>query len=175
MSEIKDSGARTEFASGAVRDSAKGRGRMDLLPMLSVWLISRIYEDGAEKYAENNWLKGIPVRNYVKSAMNHLTKYMEGMRDEPHLTMAGWNILGAIYTAAMVHIGKFPKEYGQITYDVPVLSPHEAQSLTTFLAGTAHPYMEHALVVGKLPEARKPAPVGMMTAGTGFPTTGGSR
>lgn len=155
MAEIKDSGDRTQFASGAVRDAAKGRGRMDLVPMLTVWLISRIYEDGAHKYAENNWMKGIPIRAYVKSALNHLTKYMEGMRDEPHLTMAGWNILGAIYTAAMVKLGRYPKEYGDMTYDVPVLSAHEERSLDTFFAGSPPPHKDAVLLVGALPEERK--------------------
>ena len=33
MSELLDSGARREFASGAVRDIAEGKGRCDLLPL----------------------------------------------------------------------------------------------------------------------------------------------
>ena len=39
--EIKDSGTRREFNSGAVRDVAEGKGRCDLLPLdvISVWLM----------------------------------------------------------------------------------------------------------------------------------------
>ena len=33
MSEIKDSGNRREFSTGAVRDMAEGKGRCDLLPL----------------------------------------------------------------------------------------------------------------------------------------------
>lgn len=33
MSEIKDSGARREFQTGAVRDISEGKGRCDLLPL----------------------------------------------------------------------------------------------------------------------------------------------
>lgn len=33
MSEIKDSGSRREFATGAHRDNAQGKGRCDLLPL----------------------------------------------------------------------------------------------------------------------------------------------
>lgn len=33
MSEIKDSGERREFVSGAVRDKSEGKGRCDLLPL----------------------------------------------------------------------------------------------------------------------------------------------
>lgn len=42
MSEIKDSGNRQEFISGAVRDIQKGKGRCDLLPLETV---SRYYAE----------------------------------------------------------------------------------------------------------------------------------
>ena len=36
MSELKDSGTRREFSTGAVRDVADGKGRCDLLPLTQV-------------------------------------------------------------------------------------------------------------------------------------------
>ena len=36
MSELKDSGTRREFTTGAVRDVADGKGRCDLLPLVQV-------------------------------------------------------------------------------------------------------------------------------------------
>ena len=36
MSELKDSGNRREFSTGAVRDVADGKGRCDLLPLIQV-------------------------------------------------------------------------------------------------------------------------------------------
>ena len=36
MMEIKDSGARRDFGTGAVRDIAEGKGRCDLLPLVEV-------------------------------------------------------------------------------------------------------------------------------------------
>ena len=36
MSELKDSGTRREFSTGAVRDVADGKGRCDLLPLMQV-------------------------------------------------------------------------------------------------------------------------------------------
>ena len=38
--QIKDSGKRTEFASGAVRDMQTGKGRMDLLPWEALMEVS---------------------------------------------------------------------------------------------------------------------------------------
>ena len=44
MAELKDSGARREFSSGAVRDIAEGKGRCDLLPLGEIgdWLFDRV-------------------------------------------------------------------------------------------------------------------------------------
>lgn len=36
MAELKDSGARRSFGTGAVRDIAEGKGRCDLLPLMEV-------------------------------------------------------------------------------------------------------------------------------------------
>ena len=37
MATIKDSGERTQFETGAVRDMHEGKGRMDLLPWAAAW------------------------------------------------------------------------------------------------------------------------------------------
>lgn len=98
MSEIKDSGERTEFSSGAVRDMHGGKGRMDLLPMCAILRLSKHYENGCEKYGERNWEKGIPAHSYVDSALRHIMKYMDGYDDEDHLAAALWNLCGLAWT-----------------------------------------------------------------------------
>lgn len=90
---IKDSGDRTQFTSGAVRDMHQGKGRCDLLPPRALLRLARHFENGAVKYGDRNWEKGIPQHSFVDSAMRHLLKYMMGMRDEDHLIAAAWNIL----------------------------------------------------------------------------------
>lgn len=142
--EIKDSGARREFETGAVRDIQEGKGRCDLLPLdvvgklyggssgmifthLSVFTkyndirslynalyyfaefrqwhtadmlieVSKHFEDGAKKYGEYNWQKGIPTHCYIDSATRHLLKYLRGDNDEPHDRAFVWNILCCIWT-----------------------------------------------------------------------------
>ena len=140
---ILDSGNRTEFKTGAVRDMREGKGRCDLLPLdiVSDILRSKIlmdiykfqcssdveylktvleyfiefhdewdcandmvlevakqFEDGAKKYGENNWQKGIPVRCYIDSAIRHFLKFTRGDKDEPHDRAFCWNIICAIWT-----------------------------------------------------------------------------
>jgi hypothetical protein len=93
---IKDSGNRREFGTGAVRDMAEGKGRMDLLPWAAIMEISKHCENGAKKYGEHNVDKGIPTHSLCDSAARHLAKYLDGWTDEPHLLAAAWNLLWAI-------------------------------------------------------------------------------
>ena len=96
-SPIKDSGKRTEFITGAVRDMHQGKGRYDLLPWEAIHELARHCEEGALKYGERNCEKGIPIHSLIDSAFRHLSCYMRGMKDEPHLRAAMWNIAFAIY------------------------------------------------------------------------------
>ena len=95
---IKDSGERTEFESGAVRDMHEGKGRLDLLPMCVLMRLSKLNENGSKKYGDRNWEKGIPAHCYVDSAFRHLVKYMDGWKDEDHLISAIWNLCGLAWT-----------------------------------------------------------------------------
>lgn len=61
--------------------------------------VSKHFEEGAGKYGENNWQKGIPVHCYIDSAVRHYLKYQRGDTDEPHDRAFCWNILCAIWTA----------------------------------------------------------------------------
>jgi len=93
---IKDSGERTEFSTGAVRDMKRGVGRMDLLPWYGIMEVSKHCEEGAEKYGEHNVDKGIPLHSLCDSAARHLAKFICGELDEDHLRAACWNLLWAL-------------------------------------------------------------------------------
>lgn len=97
MSEILDSGTRREFATGAVRDMAEGKGRFDLLPLEVIWDLAKHFEKGALKYGEYNWQKGIPVNSYWDSAVRHLWKHKMGWIDEDHAIAALWNVACMIW------------------------------------------------------------------------------
>lgn len=94
--EIKDSGTRRAFDTGAVRDMSEGKGRMDLLPWAAILEVAKHCENGAKKYGEHNVDKGIPTHSLCDSAARHLAKYLDGWDDEPHLLAAAWNLLWAI-------------------------------------------------------------------------------
>lgn len=145
---ILDSGDRTQFESGAVRDMRAGKGRCDLMPLdvvayfmrdddgdsdaifeavyhfqesdniecldkaIDHFCITREwdpctalletaihFEDGAKKYGDNNWRKGIPVKVFLDSALRHYIKFLRGDKDEPHDRAVCWNLMCAIWTA----------------------------------------------------------------------------
>jgi hypothetical protein len=153
---VLDSGDRTEFPSGAVRDCRVGKGRCDLMPLDVVaklyelatangehehWIFRRLnefmtdrnvdslydvlsifhtefgdyetmllevakqFEDGAKKYGDDNWRKGIPVHCYIDSAIRHYLKYLRGDQDEPHARAFCWNILCCIWTVKHIENG----------------------------------------------------------------------
>lgn len=138
---IKDSGDRTEFATGAVRDMREGKGRCDLMPLdvVSGYLedsviiyiskyqrtndiehlidalkiaelhmfpnsytmfleVAKHFEEGAKKYGEGNWTKGIPAHCYIDSAVRHYLKLLRGDNDERHDRAFCWNLLCCIWT-----------------------------------------------------------------------------
>ena len=60
--------------------------------------VAKHYEEGAKKYSERNWEKGIPLHCYIDSGVRHYLKFLRGDTDEPHDRAFVWNMLGAIWT-----------------------------------------------------------------------------
>ena len=60
--------------------------------------VSKHFEDGARKYGERNWEKGIPCHCYIDSAVRHYLKFVLDMDDERHDRAFCWNILCLIWT-----------------------------------------------------------------------------
>ena len=94
--EIKDSGDRTVFPTGSVRDMHEGKGDMASIPWEAILRLSKHYENGAKKYVRWNYRRGIPLSSYIDSACRHLAKYQCGCDEEDHLSAAAFNILGAM-------------------------------------------------------------------------------
>ncbi len=60
--------------------------------------VSKHYEEGAKKYSDRNWEKGIPLHCYIDSGIRHYIKHLRGDEDEFHDRAFIWNMLGAIWT-----------------------------------------------------------------------------
>ena len=60
--------------------------------------VSIHFEEGANKYGDHNWQKGIPAHCYIDSAVRHLLKWIRNDNDEPHDRAFVWNIMCCIWT-----------------------------------------------------------------------------
>jgi hypothetical protein len=106
---VEDSGERQKFSTGSVRDTQKGKGRFDLIPVDAMFRLAVHYENGAEKYGERNWEKGQPLSRYLNSALRHTYKVLLGYTDEDHASAAVWNIFGYLHTLNQIREGKLPE------------------------------------------------------------------
>ena len=60
--------------------------------------VSKHFEEGAAKYARNNWRRGLPASCYLDSGIRHYLKWKRGDEDEPHDRAFVWNLLCMIWT-----------------------------------------------------------------------------
>ena len=87
--------AERTFETGAMRDSAEGKGDMISIPWEAILRLSRHYQEGAKRYKRWNY-RGLPLSCFIDSACRHIAKYQCGCDDEDHLAAAAFNILGAM-------------------------------------------------------------------------------
>lgn len=60
--------------------------------------VSMHFEEGAVKYGENNWQKGLPANCYIDSAVRHYLKLKRGDCDERHDRACVWNLMCCAWT-----------------------------------------------------------------------------
>lgn len=87
-----------QFKSGAQRDTGCNKLRHSLIPHEALNRVAQRYLDGAEKYGENNWMKGMSLSVYYDSAMRHMHAWWAGDENEDHGAAAVWNMLCAMWT-----------------------------------------------------------------------------
>lgn len=81
---------------GTKRESNEGRGRFDLLPYEAMEALAKWYEEGAKKYGDRNWEKGISIDDCINRMIRHALKASNGWKDEDHLAAVMWNAAAAI-------------------------------------------------------------------------------
>ena len=112
---VAESGTgREEFVAGAVRDKREGKGRFDLLPPYAILRLAQHFENGARKYEDRNWEKGIKLSRFLDSMIRHSFAYLDGSREEDHLAAVAWNALAFIQTEHWIEQGVLPKELDDI-------------------------------------------------------------
>lgn len=108
--KIPDSGARTNFTTGAVRDAMEGKGLPSLIPEFPLYLLSHRLEEGARKYTRDNWRKGMPLSRFIDGLERHKRKWLAGWEDEDHEGAMLFNLVGLIETSHRIRMGQLPAE-----------------------------------------------------------------
>jgi hypothetical protein len=96
---VNDSGERTSFESGMVRDTASGKTDYTLIvdgPMLERWAVHLTKR--AAKYAKRNWMQAngpAELERFMESAMRHFLQWFRGETDEDHASAVFFNVNGA--------------------------------------------------------------------------------
>lgn len=96
MKEVTDRGC--EYATGAVRSADAESVRYDLISPIGLRAVAEACAEGAEKYSDFNWEKGMPAHDLINHALRHIYQFLEGDRSEDHLGHAAWNVMGAIHS-----------------------------------------------------------------------------
>lgn len=87
----------TRFATGAVRGTDAAGVRFDLITPIGLRRLAETCAEGAAKYGDHNWQKGIPASEMLNHAIRHLYLWLGGDATEDHLAHAAWNILGVCH------------------------------------------------------------------------------
>ena len=61
----------------------EGKLRWSLVPHSALEPMVEVLEFGAKKYDDNNWQKGLPIREICESLQRHLYAFMEGEDNDP--------------------------------------------------------------------------------------------
>lgn len=86
-----------QFASGAVRSGDAEGVRFDLITPIGLRRLAETCAEGARKYGDRNWEKGMPATVLLNHAIRHIYLYLAGNRDEDHLAHAAWGLLGVCH------------------------------------------------------------------------------
>ena len=105
---MHDSGERQQFATGAVRDTAGDKPRIDLISPFALRRLGTWLELGARKYKTRNWEAGMPISRCVASLCRHIESYKAGDKDEDHLAAVMCNASFIMHYEEMIARGVLP-------------------------------------------------------------------
>lgn len=90
-----DPASSADLPKAAVKYDA-GKPRFDLVPAHPLEQLAKLYTKGADKYEENNWLKGFRFGRTFAALQRHAWAWQDGEDIDPetglsHLAAVAWN------------------------------------------------------------------------------------
>jgi hypothetical protein len=79
----------------------EGKLRYDLIPVEALEDLAKLYTEGAKKYADRNWEKGMAFSKMYASLLRHLFKFWMGEDIDKetgvnHMTAVAWNAMAIV-------------------------------------------------------------------------------
>jgi hypothetical protein len=121
---MHDSGERQEFSTGAVRDCAAGKPRLELISPFALRRLGDWLAAGARKYQDRNWESGIPITRCLASLLRHAEAYLAGEDDEDHMAAVMCNAMFIMHYEDMIARGVLPADLD----DRPCYQPNDNQT-----------------------------------------------
>lgn len=110
---------KEQFCTGAVRFEDPSKPRCDLMSPIALLAYAEIMAEGAARYGDRNWEKGLKMSNLVNHHITHFLKWMAGDTTEPHLKHALWNMAALVHNEELIKRGLLPVELD----DMPKFTP----------------------------------------------------
>jgi hypothetical protein len=95
--EKKIEGDKVVYSNGAHRSAEAESTRYDLISPIGMRRLAATYHEGAVKYGDGNWLKGMPSGDLLNHLLKHIEQWRRGDASEDHLAHAAWNLFALMH------------------------------------------------------------------------------
>lgn len=106
---MHDSGEREYFATGAMRDTAADKPRMELISPFAMQALGEWLRLGALKYNSRNWESGIPFTRCIASILRHTESFLAGDDSEDNAAGIMCNAMFLLHYQEMIRRGVLPE------------------------------------------------------------------
>lgn len=118
----------------------KGKLKIELIPWSWIIALAQVFSQGARKYADDNWKKGLSMRDCLGCLQRHINCIVAGEWYDKetgchHMALAAWNCLAIMW----MHIT------GKGTHDLP----EDGELLPTMIHPTEGPLFDKDAAEGK--------------------------
>jgi len=94
---LESDNQRKQSKTGAIRSTEADSVRFDLISPIGLRRLAETYQEGAEKYGDNNWKKGFPASDTLNHTIRHIYLWLLGDRGEDHLAHAAWGLFAVMH------------------------------------------------------------------------------
>ncbi|KKL27591.1 hypothetical protein LCGC14_2383630 [marine sediment metagenome] len=99
---------KTEFETGAHRDTDEGKGKPSLISPVLIHRLGVLLAKGAKHYGADNWTKGMPFRRTLDSIVRHTFLELAGDTAEDHAAAIAFGAMCLMHFQEGIKNGSLP-------------------------------------------------------------------